>query len=126
MADNFGGYILKGNGFYLWIHENGSGEECQDFINKELLDYKLMCFDGKVRCSFVCSDRFSEDGLKVTFFDNEWNILPFERHYPKSSKPIAKPEFFEKMVELAEKLSQNIPFVRVDFYEVSGSLYLGN
>lgn len=120
-----GGYILKGNGFYLWIHENESGDECQDFTNKELLDYKLMCFDGKVRCSFVCSDRFSEDGLKVTFFDNDWNMLPFERHYPKSSKPIAKPESFKKMVEFAEKLSQNIPFVRVDFYEVNGNLYFG-
>ena len=37
----------------------------------------------------------------------------------------AKPLQYEKMVELAEKLSQEIPFVRVDFYEVDGKIYFG-
>lgn len=91
----------------------------------ELKDYKLMCFNGKVNCSFVCSERYSSDSLKVTFFDKEWNVLPFERHYPKSKTPINKPQNYEKMVELAEKLSKNIPFVRVDFYEVEGKIYFG-
>lgn len=97
--------------------ENSSGEE--------LMDYKLMCFNGKVKCSFVCSDRFSEDGLKVTFFDNDWNVLPFERHYPRSNKKIEKPQNFEKMIELAEVLAKDIPFVRVDFYEIDGKIYFG-
>ena len=29
------------------------------------------------------------------------------------------------MLQLAEKLSVNIPFVRVDFYEVDGKVYFG-
>lgn len=93
--------------------------------NTELNDYKLMCFNGKVRCSFVCSERFSDDGLRVTFFDKDWNVMPFERHYPKSVNAIEKPKTYEKMVELAEILSKDIPFVRVDFYEISGKLYFG-
>ena len=93
--------------------------------NTELNDYKLMCFNGKVQCSFVCSERFSDDGLKVTFFDRDWNVLPFERHYPKSVNAIEKPKTYEKMVEFAEILSKDIPFVRVDFYEISGKLYFG-
>lgn len=93
--------------------------------NTELNDYKLMCFNGKVRCSFVCSERFSDDGLKVTFFDRGWNVMPFERHYPKSANAIEKPQTYEKMVEFAEILSKDIPFVRVDFYEISGKLYFG-
>lgn len=97
----------------------------EDSESEDLKDYKLMCFDGKVNCSFVCSERFEKDGLKVTFFDNDWNVLPFERHYPKSSKPIAKPENFEKMIQFAEKLSEKIPFVRTDFYEINGKLYFG-
>lgn len=91
----------------------------------ELQDYKLMCFAGKVKCTFVCSDRFSDSGLKVTFYDNNWEMMPFERHYPRSNKPIAKPKCYDKMVELAEKLSKSIPFVRVDFYEIQGKLYFG-
>ena len=91
----------------------------------ELKDYKLMCFNGKVKCSFVCSDRFSDDGIKVTFFDINWNVMPFERHYPKSDEPIAKPVNYEKMIEFAERLSKGIPFLRVDFYEIEGKLYFG-
>ena len=93
--------------------------------NGELLDYKFMCFGGKVKCSFVCSDRFSEKGLHVTFFDREWNVMPFERHYPSVKEGMPKPQNYEKMIELAEILSHNIPFVRVDFYEVDGKIYFG-
>lgn len=103
-----------------------AAEQTKSSISSDgLLDYKLMCFNGEVRCSFVCSDRFNGKGLKVTFFDNDWNVLPFERHYPKSDMPIAKPKKFEKMVQFAEQLSINIPFVRVDFYEINGDLYFG-
>ena len=84
-----------------------------------------MCFNGKVKCVFTVTERFSADGLKVTFFDTAWKQLPFERHYPRSSKSIPKPYRLEKMIELAEKLSDGIPFVRVDFYESRGQIYFG-
>lgn len=90
----------------------------------ELNDYKLMCFDGEVKCSFVCSERFSGN-LKVTFFDNEWNVMPFLRSHPKSSVEIPKPKLYNRMVELAEVLAKDIPFIRVDFYEVNGKIYFG-
>lgn len=91
----------------------------------ELIDYKFMCFNGEVKCSFTCSERFSKDGLKVTFFDKDWNVMPFERHYPKSANPPTKPINYDKMLQFAEKLSKGIPFVRVDFYEINGKLYFG-
>lgn len=91
----------------------------------DLNDYKFMCFNGKVMCSFVCSDRFSEKGLHVTFFDRNWNVLPFERQYPTVKERIPKPINYDKMVELAEKLSEGIPFVRVDFYESEKKIYFG-
>ena len=119
-----GGYALKCENFYIWIHENVEGERARQ-KQKELNDYKFMCFNGKVLCSFVCSDRFSDEGLKVTFFDREWNVLPFERHYPKSRIPILKPFNYDKMIAFSEKLSQGIPFVRVDFYEIDQKLYFG-
>ena len=96
-----------------------------DKSGKDVKDYKIMCFNGKVRCSFVCSERFSNEGLKVTFFDQNWNVMPFERHYPKSSLPIEKPNNYKQMVEIAEILSKGIPFVRVDFYEVNNKIYFG-
>jgi len=34
----------------------------------ELKDYKFMCFNGEVKCSFVCLNRNSKNGLNVDFF----------------------------------------------------------
>lgn len=122
-----GGYLIANKGWILYVHEGNSQQVVSaDTLTekKELLDYKLMCFNGKVQCSFVCSDRFN-GGLKVTFYDDNWNVLPFERHYPRSDKPIAKPQTYNQMVQLAEQLSENIPFVRVDFYEIDGKPYFG-
>lgn len=110
-----GGVLIKKSNWILYLRNKPD----------ELTDYKFMCFNGKVKCSFVCSERFSETGLKITFFDREWNALPFERHYPKSLKRIPKPLNYEKMIYLAERLSKDIPFVRVDFYEISGNIYFG-
>ena len=94
--------------------------------SEELNDYKLMCFNGKVKATFVCSSRFSKDGLKVTFYDTNWNRLPFERYtHPASKTEIVKPRTYNEMVTLVERLAQDIPFIRADFYEISGKTYFG-
>ena len=51
--------------------------------------------------------------------------MPFKRQCPNSSFHIPKPVHYDKMVEIAERLSAGIPFLRVDFYEVDGRLYFG-
>ena len=38
---------------------------------------------------------------------------------------LRKPECIDQMFEIAEKLSKDIPFVRVDLYEVGGKIYFG-
>jgi len=91
----------------------------------ELKDYKIMCFNGVARCAFVCSDRFSEKGLHVTFFDRNWNVMPFERSFPSVKEGLPQPQNYKKMIELSEILSKDIPFVRVDFYEIDGQIYFG-
>lgn len=97
----------------------------EDEKDKDLKDFKFMCFNGEVQSTFVCSDRATGKGLHVTFFDRDWNKLPFERHYPASIEPIPQPINYHRMMTLAEKLSRNIPFVRVDFYEINGNVYFG-
>ena len=51
--------------------------------------------------------------------------MPFTNGHPNSNKEIAKPVNFDKMLSLAEKLSRNMPHVRVDFYEINGKIYFG-
>lgn len=93
--------------------------------NGELNDYKLMCFNGKVKCSFVCSERYTGKGLHVTFFDCDWNVMPFERSHPSAKEGFPRPTQYEKMVKLAQVLAREIPFVRVDFYEIDGQIFFG-
>lgn len=93
--------------------------------NEDLNDYKLMMFNGEHRCSFVCTNRYSHSGLNVTFFDQNWRVMPFERHYPKSKTNIERPKSYDTMILLAKKLSKGIPFVRIDFYEIDEKPYFG-
>jgi len=90
-----------------------------------LTDYKLMCFSGKVRCSFTCTGRQSPRGLHVTFYNREWKKFPFERHYPAEPIATKKPLQYEKMIELAEKLTQSMSFARIDFYIINEKIYFG-
>ena len=118
-----GGVIIYKGNCYLYV-----GTELEYAKSKEqqtLTDYKFMCFNGKFRCSFGCTDRFSPSGLKVTFFDENGERLPFERHYKASTEEIKMPEQYNEMIELAEKLSKGIPFVRVDFYVSCDRIYFG-
>lgn len=98
----------------------------EDTSSGELMDYKLMCFNGEVKCTFVCSNRKSSKGLNIDIFDAEWNLMPFQRQlHPNSGIRLNRPKNYKKMVEFAEKLSKDIPFLRVDFYEVNECLYFG-
>ncbi|MEG2050942.1 MAG: ATP-grasp fold amidoligase family protein [Oscillospiraceae bacterium] len=94
-------------------------------LDHDIKDYKIMVFNGEAKCAFVCSNRSRKNGLNVTFFDMEWNVMPFERHYPKDKNKIQKPENFKKMIELAEFLSKDNIFSRIDFYEIDNQLYFG-
>jgi hypothetical protein len=92
----------------------------------DIVDYKLMCFNGKVKCSFTCTERFlGKDKLKVTFYDEDWVKLPFERHYAADTGGLNKPSSYNEMVKLAEQLAQDIPFARIDFYEMDKQPYFG-
>ena len=92
----------------------------------ELSDYKWFCFGGEPKAMFIATDRFAEgEETKFDFYDMDFNHLPFTNGHPNSSKPIPKPAGFERMKELARKLSKGLPHVRVDFYDVNGHIYFG-
>lgn len=122
---------LKHNYFYRgreWPYKNVSPcifaeKYIENNGQNALNDYKFMCFDSIPRIMFVVTER--DVSLKVDFFDMDFKHLPFARKYPNSHKEISKPESFELMKELAQKLAQNIHHVRVDFYEVDGQIYFG-
>lgn len=95
-----------------------------------LLDYKFMCFDGEVKALFLDIGVVGRgNGHAVDYyrsiFDREWNEMPFKEtreHYPAK---IIKPQYYEEMVAIAEKLSSGHPHLRVDLYYINGQIYVG-
>ena len=118
------------SGSFEWPYKNVKPRIIAETLMKdksgsELTDYKIMCFNGHAECSFTCTGRNNSRGLHVTFYDRSWRKMPFDRHYPSEKEAAPKPQTYEKMLDLAEKLAINLKFVRVDFYDVNGQIYFG-
>ena len=120
-------YYYKGREWqYKDVPPKIIAEQFMETENDDLQDYKFMCFNGKVKCCLVCTDRNTGEGVHMSFLDNDWKIMPFKRPgCPPIKEDINKPYNYEKMIELAERLSAGIPFVRVDFYEANKKIYFG-
>lgn len=124
---------LKHNFYYAqreWPYKNVkpriiAEKYMEDNETHELRDYKFFAFDGKVKALFIASDRGSKEETKFDFFDENFNHLPFTNGHPNADIMPKKPQEFELMKELASKLSEKIPQVRIDFYEVNGQVYFG-
>ena len=93
--------------------------------NNDLTDYKVFCFNGIPKFTLVCSDRFFSEGMCKTYFDIDWNLMPLTEGNHKNDISIMKNKNYDKMIEYSRKLAKDIPFVRVDWYEINGQLYFG-
>lgn len=99
-------------------------EEYKEDEFGELRDYKFFCFDGVVRALFVATER-STGHVNFDYFDRDFNHLNLMQSHPMSRTRIQRPENLEKMIEIAEQLSKDIPHVRVDLYNCNGHIYFG-
>lgn len=125
---------LKRNYFYVgreWPYKNVEPRilaetYMEDKTFNELRDYKFFCFNGSVKMLFVATNRQSvTEETKFDFFDSDFNHLNITNGHDCNSIDVKKPLNFELMKSLAEKLSNGIPHLRVDFYEVDGKPYFG-
>lgn len=98
-------------------------EEYLEQIDGQLYDYKFHCFNGKAKLLLIATDRHKD--VSFDFFDMDFNLLPFTRGGRHSDNTPKKPALYDEMVRCAEILAEPFPFVRIDFYEVGGRIYLG-
>jgi hypothetical protein len=92
-----------------------------------LMDYKIWCINGKPHSIFLIKNRDVVSGhADFMPYDLQWNRRP-EWLSPsfRNESVSAKPEKLEDMLKLAAKLSDGIPQVRVDFYNIKGKIYFG-
>lgn len=91
--------------------------------NGETNDYKFFCFNGEVKVMLMATER--RTAVKFDYFDKDFNHLPFEQGGPNSDKKLERPQCMDEMIKLANILSENIPHVRVDLYDIDGKIYFG-
>lgn len=84
-----------------------------------LVDYKFWCFNGVPK---LYTTNVGNGNGDIMYYKIDGT--PFDLYGTRSEK-MSKPKSFDKMKEYAEILSKDFKFVRVDFYEVNGKLYLG-
>ena len=88
----------------------------------ELHDYKFYCFNGEPSYMYV-----TNKGAKIyeNYYDLDFRPVDISHGYERFTPEFTKPANFKKMIELARILSDGLPFVRVDFFNVNEKLYFG-
>lgn len=86
-------------------------------------DYKFLCYNGKPEYIILDVDR--NIGHKRNIYDVDWNYLEVNSDKDSLGDVIDPPEELKKMTKIAEKLSEDFPFVRVDLYYVNNKIYFG-
>ena len=97
----------------------------EKFMGDDLYDYKFYCFDGKVFCASIQSDTFTK--IRINFFDRDFNDLKdiWRVEHPRSERKFPKPDNYDELVRIAEKLAEPFSFVRVDLYNIDGKIFFG-
>lgn len=131
---------LNSNYYYLyreWPYKNVKPLiVCEKVLETDeksgLVDYRFVCFHGKVKYVLVDIDTCAEDGTHAddstsNVYDREFNlkkgyIFNMENF---DEKLVRKPKNYDKMLEIAEKLSKPFPYVRVDLYNIKGKIIFG-
>jgi hypothetical protein len=97
----------------LFIEENGKSPK----------DFKFFCFSGRVEYIQVSFDRFGIPSERI--LDRDFNALDIYNGVKLFDGRIEQPVGFSKMIEIAETLSREFDFIRVDLYNIKGKIYFG-
>lgn len=82
--------------------------------DKPILDFKFFCFHGCVK--FIAVDTDKQTRQKRYIYDTNWNLAEFTWPDFPHDKPIQKPVEISEMVKIAEILSKDFNFCRIDLY----------
>lgn len=93
----------------------------------ESVEYKLTCFDGKVKLITICHGIVHTDfSLRQNdHFDRDFNRLNFYAFYKSLGGEMERPKELDEIIQISEKLAAGLPEVRVDSYVVNSKVYFG-
>jgi len=86
-------------------------------------DFKFFCFHGRVEIIQIDFDRFGNQ--RRNLYDRNFNRIEARLLYPNYEKAVEKPDNLDKAIEIAERLSADFNFIRVDLYLLENEVYFG-
>lgn len=90
-------------------------------------DYKFMCFHGKCDYFWINENCVDEKNETCTTFSSDLKVAPFNMNvgFRKNISDYSLPSNIKEMIKIAEKLSSDFSFVRVDLYNFNGKILFG-
>ena len=96
------------------------------YLGDDLTDFKFYCFDGDADVVMNCIER-QTGAPKFYFFDKDWNLRRLNKRGKEAPEgfTLPKPKNMDEMFVIAGRLSEGLPFARVDLYNINGDIYFG-
>ena len=131
-------YWLHTNYYHIWREWHYKDIKPRRILIEQLLltqegkipnDYKLHFIDGQFQFIYVSFDRQGVNDRCL--YDIDWNRLPFVWVPADSYRPemntadVPRPATFPEMLRIGAEIARTMHYVRVDFYDVDGKLYMG-
>lgn len=98
--------------------------EDNDNADGSINDYKIMCFNGKFKSLWIDKGRYS-DHHRGFWNENLQFLKGVYSDHDTFDIPPALPINIDKMIGIAEKLSEDFPYARVDLYNINGRIVFG-
>ena len=97
---------------------------CEKYLQDNIIDYKFMCFHGEPKLIQVHRSKGGKERT-LDFYDVNWQKTEIRRKTPTAKELIPKPQRFDEMLSIVQKLAKDDIHVRIDLYEVNGKIYFG-
>jgi len=100
------------------------------YLGNDIKDYKIYCFNGEPKFIRVQKSLPDKSAKINNYYNLDWTLNDIETglgsHYIRRPDIIfEKPINLNLMIEYARNLSSQFSFVRVDFYEINNTVFLG-
>lgn len=101
-------------------------QDKQEYDIDDIRDYKWFCFNGEPKYCQVIQDRNTCE--TIDFFDINWchqAFIGLNLNASNAANVIKQPQGLKTMISIARILSKDIPFARIDLYEINNRVYFG-
>lgn len=96
---------------------------CEKFLEGEVINYNIYVFNGKAVFFSVAGGLGDGEGEHLTYYNADGSVADFKnKSYPAKDTKLS--DLLPEMIQTAEYLAKDFPMVRVDLFDINGSIVL--